>query len=45
MCPEREKSRQYLVWPTFVQNGSSEELPTQLFKYRLLQVTKVPMSL
>jgi hypothetical protein len=45
MCPEREKSRQYLVWPTFVQNGPSEELPTQLFKWHLLQATKVPVSL
>jgi hypothetical protein len=36
MGPEREKSRQYLVWPTFVQNETSEELPIQLFKWRLL---------
>jgi hypothetical protein len=42
---EREKSRQYLVWPTFVQNGPSEELPIQLFKWCLLQATKVPVSL
>jgi hypothetical protein len=32
MGPKWEKSRQYLVCPHFVQNGPSEELPTQLFK-------------
>jgi hypothetical protein len=45
MGPKREKSRQYLVCPHYVQNGPSEELPTQLFKWRLLQATKVPVSL
>jgi hypothetical protein len=45
MGPEREKSRQYLVCPHFVQNWPSEELPTQIFKWRLLQATKVPVSL
>jgi hypothetical protein len=30
--PKREKSRQYLVCPHFVQNRSSKKLPTQLFK-------------
>jgi hypothetical protein len=34
MGPKREKSRQYLVCPHFVQNGPSEKLPTQLFKSR-----------
>jgi hypothetical protein len=45
MGPKREKSRQYLVCLHFVQNGPSEELPTQLFKSRLLQATKAPVSL
>jgi hypothetical protein len=45
MGPRREMSRQYLVCPHFVQNGPSEELPTQLFNWRLLQATKVPVSL
>jgi hypothetical protein len=45
MGPKQEKSRQYLVCPHFVQNGSSEELPTQLFKWRLLQATKIPVKL
>jgi hypothetical protein len=43
--PKREKSRQYLVCSHFVQNGPSKELPTQLFRWRLLQATKAPMSL
>jgi hypothetical protein len=41
MGPKWEKSWQYLVCPHFVQNGPSEELPIQLFKWRLLQATKV----
>jgi hypothetical protein len=45
MGPKREKSRQYLVCPHFVQYRPSEDLPTQLFKWRLLQATKVPVSL
>jgi hypothetical protein len=45
MGPKREKARQYLVCPHFVQNGPSDELPTQLFKSRLLQATKAPVSL
>jgi hypothetical protein len=45
MGPKQEKSQQYLVCPHFVQNGPSEELPTQLFKSRLLQATKVPVNL
>jgi hypothetical protein len=45
MGPEREKSWQYLVWPTFVQNKPSEELATQLLKWKLLQATKSSVSL
>jgi hypothetical protein len=44
MDPKWEKSRQYLVCPKFVQNGPSEELAIQLFKWQLLQATKAPVS-
>jgi hypothetical protein len=45
MGSEWGKPCQYLDWPIFVHNGPSEEFATELFKYLVLQATKVPVNL